>query len=81
MTTSIIAYRNPVEQWFWEGGWLYVTALVFAVAAVFWAWSIWGEYRAKQRRKKRWMQMNEAQRAAWRHYNRRNNFEAEEWEK
>ena len=81
MSGPIIAYRNPLEMWFWEGGWVYVLVPIAFAFALLWAWYAWGEHKAKQRRKQRWLEMNEAQRASWRYYNRRNNIEAEEWEK
>ena len=81
MSGPIIAYRNPLEMWFWEGGWVYVVAPIVAAFVLLWAWLAWEERKAQQRRKQRWLEMNEAQRASWRYYNRRNNFEAEEWEK
>lgn len=33
--TSIIAYRNPLEQWFWEGGALYVLAAIVTAFALY----------------------------------------------
>lgn len=81
MTGPIITYRNPLEMWFWEGGWVYIFLFVVFVVALFWAWYGWEARKAKQRRKQRWMEMNEGQRASWRHYNQRNNIEAKEWEK
>ena len=56
----IIAYRNPMEMWFWEGGWTYVLVAVVVVAALFLVWYAWEEHKAKQRRKRRWMEMNDA---------------------
>jgi hypothetical protein len=76
----MILYQNPLDQWFWEGGWFYVGGAALIAAALFIGVIWWGEYKAKQERKKRWLEMNETQRKAWRHFNRRNNFEAEEWE-
>jgi hypothetical protein len=59
--TPIIAYRNPMEMWFWEGGWTYVLVAVVVVTALFLAWYAWEDHRkAKQRRKRRWMEMNDA---------------------
>ena len=81
MNGSIVAYRNPLEMWFWEGGWVYITAFVVLAVLLIWALLEWEERKAKQRRKQRWLEMNEAQRASWRYYNQRNNFEAQEWEK
>ena len=81
MTTSIIAYRNPLDQWFWEGGYLYVSAVVLIVVGLFVGFDWWSSYRAKQRRKQRWLEMNESERAAWRYYTQRNGFESEEWMK
>jgi hypothetical protein len=52
LTTPIIAYRNPVEMWFWEGGWIYVCGSFFVLALLFFSWWAWCEYKAKQRRKK-----------------------------
>ena len=80
MSGPIIAYRNPIEMWFWEGGWVYVLVPVVVAAVLFCAWYAWEERKAKQRRKQRWLEMSEAQRASWRYYNRRNNIEAKEWE-
>lgn len=81
MTNPIITYRNPVEMWFWEGGWIYVGVGVLVVFAVAWSLLAWEERKAKQRRKERYMKMNAAQRASWRYLNQRNNIEAKEWEK
>ena len=77
----MIMSRNPMEQWFWEGGWLYMGGATLLVAVLFFGLMAWGDYKSKQERKKRWLAMNETQRKAWRYFNRRNNFEAEEWEK
>ena len=35
---SIIAYRNPLEQWFWEGGALYVGAALVVMFFVYCAY-------------------------------------------
>jgi hypothetical protein len=77
----MIVYRNPLEQWFWEDGWRYVGSITLLFAALFIGVIWWGEYKAKRERKKRWLEMNETQRNAWRHFYRRNNLEAKEWEK
>lgn len=79
--TSIITYRNPLEQWFWEGGYTYVGTAVIAFAAVYFVGMWWVERKDKAERKKRWLKMNETQRASWRYFNRRNGYEAESWEK
>lgn len=77
----MIMYRNPLDKWFWEGGWVYVGGATLLLAVLFFGWMAWSEYQSKQERKKRWLAMNEAQRQSWRNFNIRNYIEAEEWEK
>ena len=77
----MIMYRNPLDQWFWETGWQYVGSIVLLLLVWFLAWQWWSDRKSKAARKKRWLQMNEAQRRSWKNFNRLNNFEAEEWEK
>ena len=36
--TSIIAYRNPLEQWFWEGGALYVLCAIIIAFVLYCAY-------------------------------------------
>jgi hypothetical protein len=81
MSDSIIAYRNPLEKWFWEGGAIYIGAAILVLILIAWAWSHWDARKAKRLRKERYLAMNEAQRARWRYSTLRNSYEAEEWEK
>ena len=34
---SIIAYRNPMEQWFWEGGAIYVLGVLLVFLGAYFA--------------------------------------------
>lgn len=81
MNSSIIVYHNPLDQWFWEGGALYVGGVLLVILILFGTWISWENYKSKKERKKRWLAMNETQRNQWRYFSRRNNFEMEEWEK
>jgi len=77
----MIMYRNPLDQWFWETGWQYIGSIALVLLVWFLVWQWWDVRQSKAARKKRWLEMSETQRRAWRHFNQRNNFEAEEWEK
>lgn len=77
----IVVYRNPIEMWFWEGGWAYVLVPIAVAFALLLVWIAWQERKAKQRRKQDWLKMNKAQRESWRYESPRNKFEAKEWEK
>lgn len=58
MTPSIIVYRNPLEQWFWEGdGALFVLGLLVGVVILAWLYGLAQEfyYRVlRWRRTGRW---------------------------
>ena len=77
----MIFYRNPLEQWFWEIGWPYIVGIVLVLLIWFVVNEWLYERKAKAKRKAAWLAMNETQRDSWRYYNKKNNFEAEEWEK
>jgi hypothetical protein len=77
---SIVVYRNPLEQWFWETGWIYIGSIALVVVIIYLGYLHIVEKRDKAFRKKRWKEMTPGQRESWRYFNRRNNFEHEEWE-
>ena len=77
----MIMYRNPLDQWFWEGGYIYF-AIVFAVfIAVYFGYVFISGWIDRRRRIKRWVNMPEEKRKAWRDFNKRNNIQLEEGER
>ena len=50
--TSIIAYRNPLEMWFWESGvvWVVYPALL-AVFAIYCVWIFWRAWKMPRRKR------------------------------
>jgi cytochrome b len=77
----MIVYRNPIDQWFWEGGYTTVAYIVLALIAISFVWGLIDRWKSDRAAKKRWQEMTPGQRQQWRYFNRRNNFLMEKWEK
>lgn len=80
-TTTIIAYRTPLDQWFWEGGWQFVLTGILLLFFISTTITFVVDYLDKRKQKKRWRSLTERQKADKRYFKRCNNFPLEPWEK